>query len=237
MIKINLNDVKNVLSEYAITSSEINAFSKVVRGQIMSEVYKNLVSAAKTNLTKTKKQYIEGIRVNSNSIYLEGFLPNAVESGLGAFDMKNGFQKSSKAKRGKNGGWYLTVPFRIGTPNSSGIQVANVMPSDVYRAIKMKKVFNSNKHTPGMRGAVSNTSTGKVWEEYAHKYSFFEGIVQTNRNVSTNRSTYNTFRRVSSNSDANSWIHSGIKAHNLFDEAWRNTDIEGIIDKSLDAFV
>jgi len=172
----------------------------------------------------------------TNTVELKGFLPNAIESGLSAFDMKEGFANSPKAKRTKSGGWYLTIPFRIGTPNSSG-QNFPAMPADVYQAIRAGRKADVSNLPSNVRGVVSDPARGKVWESYASKTSIFEGVTQTSNNPDTNRSTYGTFRRVSNKSDANSWIHTGIQARNLFDKAWEDTDIDKIINDGVDAFI
>lgn len=233
MITIKLHTVQAVLSDFDIPISELNAFAKVVKGQILTEVYSNLVQAAKQKLSTSRAQYIAGITLDEDSIYLEGFLPNAVEDGVSGYDMKGNFEKSDKVKRSKNGGWYLTIPFRIGTPNAGGILTSSIMPREVYNAIRNGKKANTNDLPVKTRGAVTDLNTGKIWEQYENKFSIFAGITQKKNEV-TNRSTYSTFRRVSSNSDPNSWINSGIAAHNLFDEAWANTDIDRIINEGID---
>ncbi len=235
-IKVNLNTVKAVLSEYAIPKSEISAFAKVVRAQILNEVQANLIKSAKSKLKSTRNIYISGISRKDNQIEIVGFLPNAIESGMSGFDMKEGFAKSPKAKKSKTGGWYLTIPFRLGTPNSSGVNFP-AMPREIYRAILAAKKPDLTNYPPNTRGSFSDVNTKKVWEQYENKFSVFSGVTRTNINPETNRSTYHTFRRVSSNSDSNSFIHSGIRAYNLLDQAWKDTDVDKIIDDNLNALL
>lgn len=233
MIKIKLDTVISVLKDFDPPTSELEAFAKVVKGKILTEVYANLVQSAKQKLTTSRQEYIKGITLDEDSIYLIGELPNAVEDGCGPFDQKIGFANSSKIKKGKRGGWYLTIPFRIGTPNSGGVLSSAIMPRDIYDAIRSKKAVDLSNTPPQTRGSVTDSKTGKIWEEYQNKYSVFAGITQ-NKNTETNRSTYNTFRRVSDKSDPNSWIHPGIQAHNLMDLSWANTDIDKIINEGLE---
>jgi hypothetical protein len=232
MIKINLDTVKSVLQEYDIPTSELNAFTKVVRGEIMFELRNNLILVAKQKLKTSKSDYINSIVLTKNVLSLNGDFANAIESGSQPYDMKVGFENSSKKKRSLSGGWYLTIPFRIGTPSSSGVQSSAVMTRSIYDQIRAGKRPDTSNQPPKTRATVSNSS-GKIWEQYVNKYSVFDGIVQ-NKNPITGKSTYNTFRRVSDKSDPNSWIHPGIQAHNLMDEAWKKTEVDKIIDDAIE---
>lgn len=233
MLKINLQAVKNVLKEYELSSSDRNSIAKNLREEIIQNFYANLTQLANQRLKSSKGIYINSIGVTSNTVTLYGFLPNAVEKGMSPFDMKLGFGNSQKIKFNKKGGWYLTVPFRIGTPNSSGIYMP-VMPRQIYNAVRAGKSYSTKEYTATTRPEVSNGK--QVWGAYTAKTSIFSGIKQ-NYNPQTGKSTYNTFRRVGINSESNAFIHPGIKAKNLFDEAWKQTDISAIIDNAINSML
>lgn len=238
-LKINLAEVKNVLGDFDITRAQGKTIAKIVRQQIINSFCNNLVSQAKKRLRSTRGQYIAGISIRNNMVFLEGFMPNAIENGLSGRDMKEYFKNSKKVKFGKKGGWYLTIPFRFTTPNSSGINFQK-LPTDVYRIVKNKGVFNSSdiKSSPDKytttkkRNAFTDILSRTTFPEYQNKTNVFDGLRKTvGQNGGT---TYNTFRRVGSKSSPSSWISRGIIAHNLFDKAWKDTDVDGIIGKNID---
>lgn len=72
--------------------------------------------AEESGLTTTKEAYIEGIgeiqapSENERVIDLEGWLPNALEEGVGSFDMKPGLLK------GRN---HVVIPIKYGKPGST----------------------------------------------------------------------------------------------------------------------
>ena len=73
-----------------------------------------------------------------------------------------------------------------------------------------------------------------MFAEYKHKSSIFEGL--TKRSAAYNKvvqNTYGTFRRASENSDPDSWIHRGIKAYNLAEQAIKQTDVDTIVENEV----
>ena len=46
-----------------------------------------------------------------------------------------------------------------------------------------------------------------------------------------------TFRRVSDNSDPNSWIHSGIVAHDLLQKTLSSFNVEDIVSRVKEDFI
>ena len=75
------------------------------------------------------------------------------------------------------------------------------MPKDVYGVAKQ---LNNGEHLsyPGV-GDVS-------WKGYQRKHKKYDGLTRIIKSYQkTNQSQYITFRRVSDNSDPNSWWHPG----------------------------
>ncbi len=231
MIKIRTQDASGILRDFNLPPGTKKQIAKMVQQRLLAEVYEKVVDLANKNLGSTKKQYIDGILISNDSIELEGFIPNAVEDGISGFDMKSGFSKSSKKKSTKSGGWYLTIPFRVFTPGR-GSDYRNQMSWQIYRAVRANRKYDAG--TPDSRPAFSDNKTGRVWEQYEHKSPILEGIKRT-INPNNGRSSYSTFRRVSNNSNPDSWIHTGIMAHRLFDKAWAEVDLEKVIEDSLNS--
>jgi len=197
-------------------------------------------------LKQSRQQYQSAIYIEKLDNYnvvvgLSGFLPNAVEQGLTAFDMKEGFEKSGKKKTKKNGGWYLTIPFRHATPTAlaeSSI-FSTVLPQAVYQAAK-RELTTSKATLPasklptqfqnlGTRALVigfKGNTPNVTYQPYQHKTPIYAGL---QRKDDGGHGQYVTFRRVSDLSDSNSWIHTGIQAHNLAQKTLGGLDIENIV--------
>lgn len=168
----------------------------------------------------------------------------------------SGFSKSDKIKYTKDGGWYLTIPFRFSTPGSLGESEAfsGVLPTAVYNeakkmsptqsqfkgSIKMGETLSRMQvpkefSDPKKRAAVSNLETQKTFEEYEHKTSIYAGMQRSEKTYqAATQSMFNTFRRVSSKSDPNSWIHQGMRARNLAEKAFSQFNITEEVDIEVD---
>ena len=199
-------------------------FQAKILEQYSKEIEKNWIDLANKNLNRTRKQYIEGIKVDTTSDYklslsLEGDLPNMIESGTPKYDMKPGFAQSAKKKISKTGSWYLIIPFQYATKqNQSG---KSVMPRSVYEAIRKSKTKSLKTLPPKYSGVSKNKVTG-----VQHKAPIYQGIQKRGN-------SYMNFRVVSQKSDPNSWIHPGLKAENLLDKAIEMTNFNSIVQNLL----
>ena len=197
------------------------------------------VRQAQVNLGSISADYIAGIQpveINGNwaSVSLVGNLPNMVENGKAPFDMKPGLLAGPNAKMGKSGR-FNTVPFRHGTPGSSGKRVGQPMP---YTHTTKKGALASFVYTDAKKlKASSEGPTGKtVWGgrtgdfggygiktqpavaggrpgAYTWKsspYAAMSKVSKTYKKATQNQ--YFTFRRVSDNSDPSAWWHPGFIA-------------------------
>lgn len=252
-IDLNIDDIINELNLPINLGDYIVANSVAV---VTDEIFRNWQLEATDALKSTRNEYVNNLKVISHSpfsktIMLTGVLPNMLEKGASAFDMKEGFKKSSKAvhsfKEDKNGNvtahWYLTIPFRIGTPDIVGENTAftSIMPQEVYDVMKNKPAdkpltkdqIASPYDIPSSRKKIVLPT--KTIPEYTHKSSIYEGMVKkTAPYEKTTQNTYMTFRRVSENSDPNSWIHRGIQAYNLMGKALQSTDVNTVVENNID---
>ena len=199
------------------------------------------------------------------SIVLEGDLANMMEQGASAFDMKVAFGKSSKRKNGKNG-WYMHIPFRIASAGATGKSGAfsGKMSKRVYGvALTMQKtrtqqtdngmettkgdsmtkgmLRGTGSGTRGARAAIKqegNNLSAEQRARYTHRVPLFQGMIRQGKTYEkSDSSQYKTFRTVSENSPINSWIHRGMKARNLFDEAIRLSNTNTIITNTVADFL
>lgn len=170
---------------------------------------------AQRKLKSSRPLYLQGLSFDSviypydspfsGAVMLKGTLPNMLEKGFSAFDLKIGFGKSRRITKTKSGGWYLTIPYRHSTPGS--FMYGQSMSKDVYGVVKKLNPYKSGlgNTTLSWPGA-GDTS----WTGYQHKTNKYNGMVRIVKSYQkTTQSQYMTFRKVSNNSDPMSWWHPG----------------------------
>ena len=197
---LNISDQLSPPVTSAITSA-IQTSLALIRDKWQTEV--------QNKLNSTRPLYLQGLGFDSiifplsqgfaGAVRLNGKFPNMLEQGFSAFDMKEGFSKSSKVKIKKSGGWYLTIPIRHSTPNS--YLFGKPMSKDVYGVAKQLGHQQSAK----FKGAGD-----KSWNGYQHKSNMYDGLTRIIKSYQgSKQSQYMTFRRVSDKSDPASWSHPG----------------------------
>lgn len=256
-------DLSDVIQEFNLLGAAAERLTQQVVDDVTAEVYRKWARQAAQGLNSTRNEYVRSIYLGEkgkfrNVLVLRGMLPNMLEFGVEAFDMKAGFAKSAKAKRSKKGGWYLTIPFRWATPGSLGENAvfANVMPVDVYSLARQLSPRRSTvgASRPGQalpasalparhqgaktRAAVSNALTGQHFPAYTHRNPLLEGLQRNEHTYQhVKQNTYQTFRRVSDKSDPNSWIHSGLKQRDFATKAMQTVDFDTVVNNSVDNFL
>ena len=254
MVNIKI-DITSVVQTFSLQQVDISHLRQLVANLYANEAYRKIIERAQRELVQTRNEYLEGLSlINSDEytylIRLSGVLPNMIEQGAPAFDMKKGFQNSSKAKRTKKGGWYLIIPFTFRTTSANPLSgnPGQLLPRSVYDLIRnepdvqkqpvnnvqVSLLKNNDKiparYQPPQSVIERLTNTANT---YIPKSSIYAGLIRT-KNVTTNRSKYNTFRAVSNNSDPASWQHPGFSPHLLMDQAVEEVDREDIITKALE---
>lgn len=253
-------DLSGLNAQFGLAAKHIDSLTEICVQAVTTAIYNNWQAMARKQLHSTLPEYLQNLHVVdkgrfAKQIVLTGILPLMIESGAKAFDMKEGFKKSKHVRRtvpvynakGKiihqGGDWYLTVPFRHGTPGIVGqAGFANEMPQEIYdimvhraRGVALKKSeIPAPYDVPKSRAAILDENGKTLFAEYKHKSSIFEGL--TKRSAAYNKvvqNTYGIFRRVGANSDPDSWIHKGIKAHNLAERAVNKTDVNTIVENEV----
>jgi len=242
-----------------VDRESINQVTQAVVEGVTWALYNEIRENANDNLKGTRANYLRNLAQPDigplkGTITLTGSLPNMIEQGATAFDMKQGFLASRKAKQGKNGGRYLTIPFRMAGAGSVGENEAfsNVIPTEIQQMIN--KMKGAQTSVAGLksggdrldvggtkfgavltRGAFQNLKTKKVFGSYTHKTSIYQGMSkQSTFYESAMQSQYMTFRRVSDNSSKNSWIHPGITAKNFFEKGYESLDVDTLMGNIID---
>lgn len=255
-----LIDLSGLQSQFKLAADNMDKLTEICVQSVTAAIYANWQSLARQHLHSTLPEYLQHLLVVdkgrfAKQIILSGELPTMLESGADAFDMKEGFKKSSHVKYSvpvynskggvvsPGGDWYLTVPFRQGTPGIVGqAGFANEMPQEIYNLMRRRATNTPLKkieipepyNVPKSRAAIFDENGNALFAEYQHKHSIYEGLTKkTAAYNKTTQNTYMTFRRAGKNSDSDSWIHRGLKALHLADEAIQKTDVEGIVENEV----
>lgn len=251
-------DTQGISQQFSFDQGQINDLMDFTIKEITSAFAAQWENAAIDNLKTSRQQYINSLIVvdegfAKGAVVLVGWLPNAVENGLDSYDMKPGFLDGPNAKTSKDGGKYNTIPFSFGTPraleeNFSG----GIMPQEVYDIVKSKAQTVTLKgggrasqglkleelpqkfQTPQVKSI--KQPEAKSFKEYQHKNSIYEGIRKVKDSV-TGQNSYQSFRRVSENSDPDSWIHPGIDAVHLAQKTLEQFDIPTQTGRAIDQFL
>lgn len=257
-------DTSSLSAEFNLTRAEVDGILDYVVKQVTAGFYREWSEQAKRNLSQTRRRYLESLVLVDEGrmrgavvLKEEDKLVRGIEEGMGAFDMKEGFMNSPKAHKSKTrkGGWYLTIPFRVATPEAQGDSdvFAFKMPDEVYQVAKKMETnipisgamrskglkledIPESLQVPKTRAGVSSIPTSKTFEEYKNKTSIYAGITKVQDN-DTGQSRYMSFRRVSDQSDQNAFIHPGINSYNLATKAMDIFDDKTIIDRSIDSYL
>ena len=251
-------DVTDISSEFSFTREESDGFINDILSAIVDTFTYDWAETVKnSDLNTSKEEYLNAIYVHelNNNTFEVGllpgsWLPTAVELGVQPFDEKDpGFWNSPKAKVGKDGKKYFTVPFKQAIPssNASSQTFTGKLPKQVYEVLSKKR--QSGDNTPLKLGEIPaqfqvstvrkqvTTYEGEIRSEYTRKTSIFEGI---SRSLIPFHSGYISFRRASEN-NLDAFIHTGITARHLMDVAFekiKNQEVlSNIVENRLANFV
>ena len=244
-------DFGEVIDEFNLTAVQSADMANYVVQQTTNLVFQHWRAAAGRKLKSTRSSYIRGIQVVeegrlTNSVVLFGKLNNMIEQGASPIDLKVGLLSSSNVKRDKEGNPYVSVPFRHAAASSLGENEAfsGVLPSTVQSALAKvqrsggKKLSQSNIpapfNQPRTRQAIQRTSNTPPYAAYTHKSSIYSGLERKGRKY---HHQYMTFRRVSTKSDKNSWIHRGFQPYDLAGEAVRSANINNAVENFIDNYI
>ena len=243
-------DLSELAAEFSLDDNSIVAIGAAVIDAVAQDYSMKWNELVDKELKQSRQEYrramfverVSALQVDFGLSYRSNFLAEAIEEGKGPFDEKLGLLASPKAKQTKDGSPFITVPFRHATPQAiaeSGI-FSSIMDPEVYDLAKnaqrqLRRIDLPPEHQVlGVRPEIR--VPGLRVPEYVHKAARYEGLVRvdvSSSNLET-RGAYMTFRRVSKNSDPNSWWNRGIEGKHLMDKALEMADISGVADKAID---
>ena len=248
-------DISGLVAQFQFSKEETRGFSRFLLdrlGREYMEIWENKVN---DGLGSTRAAYKSGMKFS----FLDDFniefeldgkgqskLGLMIERGADAFDIKEGFRNSPKAKNPGQPDWYLTVPFRLATPEALAESSAfsGRMPKSIHQIAKQKgQVTNSDLpkefQTLGVRPELNvsqNILSAEKQAEYTHKSPIYEGI---QRSMMERHSHYTSFRRVSGKSEPNSWIHKGFEERDFMGKSLQDlsNNLNDIIDLAREQFI
>jgi hypothetical protein len=247
--------------QFALSGDQIESICDNIAKTLAAGYAQQLEQEANNALSSTRRRYIQNVHV-VDSGRMEGMvildyskdpLIKMLEEGASSFDIKDGLLGSPKVKIGRNGGRYITVPMRWGTPDAVGESdvFTGILPQVVYEAVQAKPAtipvsgggmrssglsageIPSPFSAVGSRAPIADSAGKILFEEYKHKTSVYQGVSKKT-DPSTGQNTYNSFRRVSDKSDSNAFIHPGIEQYNLIQRALENFDQVQAVSLALD---
>lgn len=236
-----------ILSE-AMTATIDSAVSSIAIG-----AQNHWVGLAQDRLKTSRDTYINGLRQSESysikgsaglqtfEIALVGQMANNFEFGVPSFDMKTvrpGWLGGAKAKRAKDGHSYVIIPMRHSTSSD-----ARMAYSGKAAAVgNLKDQLKSAVRQYGLDRMIK-TGTGQVVEgpvtripKSAPVHPYLKGLTRVQKsNAGRGSSQLVTWRVMSEDSPASSWIHPGIKGANLLPEVetWINNRLDEVIETIL----
>ena len=237
MIPITIN-IGNLANEISLTPTEVKSFAKMTLDRVVTRYETLLNEQINKKLHKTKQAYRQSLSFEYLNDYKAVFILSGkgigklalmMERGASPWDMKGSFLKSSKAKTGKDGKRYFTVPFKHATSEAiaESSTFSNKLVQEAQLIAKNQPGvplgFNqlpAGLQQKGIRQPV--TRNGITSPSYEHKTPIFQGLVKS---VNPKHSGYFTFRRVSEK-NADSWFHPGFEEYDLMGKALNGLEKE-----------
>lgn len=238
IVRVNLGPLVATITQVMPKASDRAAITRQL-GAAAMHYWKR---TAMQTLRSTSRDYVAGLQHQEHgesvAIVLNGTIPNMVEQGWKGGDLRDWLLKGPRAKSGKDGGRYNTVPFRHGSPGSSGRNVGIPMPKAIHNVAKhlsptlsrpgglhgyrggQHVVYGQRLHPDvrrmGKQAKEILTTKHRPW----HSTSIYMGMIRQEKMYSkAKQSSYTTFRRISSKvakgGEGKHWFHPGIQARNL----------------------
>lgn len=251
VVPINI-DLSDLVEEFDLSQDQSMFLGASIIDAVVTEYQLRWENLINRELRITRNEYKRGVFIERESPLSVTFgltnrassIPLMIEEGQPPFDEKEGFRNSPKKKTAQDGGWYIDIPFRHATPGAvadSGL-FASIMSNNIYKEVKNRGRLSfmdlSVKDSAiGERKAINRLGVNKP--SYMYKAPIYQGLTKVNIASTANktRSDYFTWRRVSENSDPNSWWNGGIVPYKLMDKALEQAKIDVVADRVIDEFL
>ena len=238
-------DISGVVNEFSLTKEDVRSLSNLILDRLVDEYMFSWENIVDSTLDSTRDEYKKGMysdRPDDNSAIIgltstQSKLAMMIEAGANIFDEKEGFAKSTKKKKCGKDGWYLTIPFRHAT-SSEIMKQFTKQGENVLSFLKGGSTLSQSELPTGYDEPLGHIIPGSLIR-YEHKSPIYEGLkrIKMNSTEKEKRGGYFTFRRVSDNSDPQSWFHPGFQAKNLMDKALTEAKLDQVVDSVLQEFI
>lgn len=251
MLHVDLKPPPQLLAQPELLRQTLPEIAEAIRNDIVSQAQSRLgpqssreyiMGVSLLQYPVTPAMMLRGSTIHFATVGLVGWLPNALEHGLPAYDMKPGLLKGRNARVGKDGSRYNTVPFRHATPDSTGHagipmggaerkagmsrSQAELLGKRIHRKAQDLSATTSHPKTGTQWGQRLSARTGGAKKLKSHHTTdIYAGMVRMEKTYKlATQNQYRTFRRVSDKSDPIKWLHPGIEAHRFFDVAAKRVE-------------
>ena len=227
MTDINIKTIAESLGKNLdIVSNQIKSQIRRAVKQLSLNTYNEAQRIAMNKLKSSREDYLNALKYEDLGdvyiIYLDPKSERAIhlEKGWAAFDMKPGLLNGPNSKMGKNGR-YNTVPFRH---KSSEQRIDSTGQKVLTDTAKMIQEINKQVKKGSLSVLEKNIEGGKIRTYQNIENPRLAGLTRisktytNDRGKETTQHRYFTFRRVSENSDENSWRHPGYRGVGVFPE-------------------
>lgn len=242
-------DLSDTVKEFSLTQEESKAFSNYVLDRVTDEYLEQWENVINTQLKSSRDEYKRAMytdRPDDNTSIIgltsrNSKLAMMIELGASAFDEKQGFEKSEKRTEKKDGGWYLTIPFRHAVSEAIMSEMVPGSKTTVLDLLKTGEKLTP-KTLPEGRQEVQTHEVEfapGITMTYKHKSPIYEGLHRKDiaSTEKEKRGGYFTFRRVSDKSEDESWLHPGFTTYDLMGKALQNTKFDEIVDLAVQEFL
>lgn len=248
MIPIHI-DLSDKVQEFNFTREEADSMATYVLDRIVDEYMQKWESVVNSSLQSSRDEYKRAMYSDrpEDKVAIIGLsgrdskLAMMIETGASFFDMKRGFSQSSKKTVKKNGKWYLTIPFRHGSSDAIMDEMVPGTGVSVIDLLKQGETLKQETLPVGYQDIKENKIelAGTPIITYKHKSPIHEGLHRRamNSTLKEKRGGYLTFRRVSDESDEESWTHPGIQAYDMMSKALDQMQLFEVIDNSVQDFL
>ena len=136
-LQINI-DASDYIEQSSLSPDDIFGFHALLLDRLADGFKEQWIDEVNQTLHSTRPEYMRGMfvsRPDDNTVVMgvtarKSQLSVDLELGKNAFDEKQGFAQSPKRTIKRNGGWFLTIPFRFSAPTSLG-ESACIIPHTV----------------------------------------------------------------------------------------------------------
>jgi hypothetical protein len=250
-------DTLGISQDFFLEPAQIRSLVDFTVKELTARFAQELQNEANRELKSARQQYLDSIVVvddgfGKGSVVLVGWLANAIEDGKSAYDMKPDLLSGPNAKTSKSGSRYNTIPFTFGTPGALPENFSSIMPSEIHQIVKKEslevKLKGGAMASKGLtidkipkqfqepQKKLVKIPASEKFAEYQHKNSIYEGMRKVSDPV-TGQNSYQSFRRVSDNSDPLAWIHPGIEAKNISDKVLADFNVPAETGLAIDKFL